>query len=68
MKGWREVVPLLNPRPRIPFVLRSVMDRLERMGLRFCVDFGYQNAIDVLREKRREKRMRRGAVPKGRCA
>ena len=68
MKGWREVVPLLNLRQPIPLVIRSAMDRLERMGLRFCVDFGYKNAIDVLREKRREKRMRRGAVPKGRCA
>jgi hypothetical protein len=32
---------------------------LEQVGLRFCVDYGYDNAISLAREHWRNRRLRR---------
>ncbi len=59
---WRETARLINL--DVPLWKAHLLDYCESAGMRFCVDFGTDNAV----EKAREHWMRRGRRRKNRLA
>lgn len=57
MNGWREIVKFL--RIDAPLWKHGPMDYLESRGYRFCVDFGYDNAIEKARQDWNSRKRRR---------